>query len=264
MGETMEQRAGQLPRTRAPRRRRDVSRRHGSTTFVATLVWFAIVALVAWFFSIFLGRDGAVFAIGVGVGAFGALTLSPWQLIDDLGARLVRSLDSEPSTESELRRLKRAGWRTISNIQFGGGEIDHVAVGPGGVVVIESQSSAADWDDLFRTGVATQYAERAHTGVIRVKSLIGQHSDRSVEPLSIVVTWASGHPGHPIEFPGGVRSVAGDQLREVLDALPEVLSHDDVVVIAQAVNRARLEFDEAAGVRNPGRLRRLLGIGTVG
>ena len=59
----------------------------------------------------------------------------------------------EEWTSNELRRLRRHGWKFVNGLQFRVGDIDHVAVGPDGVVVIESKwtsmgvdlDRASDW-----------------------------------------------------------------------------------------------------------------------
>jgi len=49
-------------------------------------------------------------------------------------------------TASELQRLRKHGWLIVNGLALEGRDIDHVLVGPGGVVVVESKWSADGWD----------------------------------------------------------------------------------------------------------------------
>jgi len=52
----------------------------------------------------------------------------------------------EVSTSEVLRELDREGWRLVNNVKLKNWrDIDHVMVGPGGVVVVESKWSANPW-----------------------------------------------------------------------------------------------------------------------
>ena len=55
-------------------------------------------------------------------------------------------VQAEEWTAQELRRLRRYGWHSIDGVMLRSkSDIDHVAVGPGGVLVIESKWSGEDW-----------------------------------------------------------------------------------------------------------------------
>ncbi len=49
---------------------------------------------------------------------------------------------AEQWTGQELRRLRKHGWRVASHIAPSFGDVDHIAVGPGGLVVLETKWSA--------------------------------------------------------------------------------------------------------------------------
>ena len=90
-------RSGQRLRIEAHKRRNEVLRLVGAELLKATLVWFAVSATVAGLLYISLGRDGAVFAIGFGTGAY----LVPL-LVVALGMILLINRD--------CRIWARAGW----------------------------------------------------------------------------------------------------------------------------------------------------------
>jgi len=52
---------------------------------------------------------------------------------------------AEMWTASELRRLRRHGWTVVNGVPLKGRDVDHVLVGPGGVVVVESKWSSYGW-----------------------------------------------------------------------------------------------------------------------
>jgi len=55
-------------------------------------------------------------------------------------------LDAENSTADEIRRLRRKGWKFANGIKIKGNEdIDHLVVGPAGVLVVESKWSRHRW-----------------------------------------------------------------------------------------------------------------------
>jgi hypothetical protein len=58
----------------------------------------------------------------------------------------IMGLDAEGSTADVLRRLKRRGWKLANGIKVKGKEdIDHLVVGPIGVLVVESKWSRHRW-----------------------------------------------------------------------------------------------------------------------
>jgi hypothetical protein len=48
-------------------------------------------------------------------------------------------------TASELRPLHRHGWRIANHFALGRSDIDHVLIGPGGVIAVETKWSASGW-----------------------------------------------------------------------------------------------------------------------
>jgi hypothetical protein len=257
-------RAGQRLRIQARRRRQEVLHRLGRQLAVATLAWVAVVGLTAAFLYLFYGRDTLVFALGVGVGAYTATAIFTFQFIDPVGARLHSGLDGEMSTAKELRRLRRAGWRAVHNLHCKAGDVDHVAVGPGGVVVLETKSSSADWKFLERQGVLNGWDRQARMGTVRVKGLVKQHAGAVVDPLPLVVAWLPGQPVVAMQSADCVRRLNGSELREYLASLPPVLDAATVETITAGLQIAAEQFDDASGIQHPGLVRRMLGIQTVG
>jgi hypothetical protein len=71
----------------------------------------------------------------------------------------VMGLQVEEWTGQELRRMRRDGWHSVDGLMLRSrSDIDHVAVGPGGVLVVETKWSADRWptDDE-----GSEYMDRA-------------------------------------------------------------------------------------------------------
>lgn len=52
----------------------------------------------------------------------------------------------EQWTREELEGLRRAGWRLVNGVRLRpAGDLDHVLIGPGVVVVVETKWGSADW-----------------------------------------------------------------------------------------------------------------------
>ena len=83
--------------------------------------------------------------VGVGVSA---LVVAIGYLVLALSGTVARGMGAtaEMWTASELRRHRKHGWLIINGLALEGRDIDHVLVGPGGVVVVESKWSADGWD----------------------------------------------------------------------------------------------------------------------
>lgn len=85
-----------------------------------------------------------IVAGGGGVAILAAITF----LVFQVTGTAARSMGptAEQWTADELRTLRGNGWRLVNGFYLGGGDTDHVLVGPGGVVVVESKWSADGWD----------------------------------------------------------------------------------------------------------------------
>lgn len=83
----------------------------------------------------------------IGVAASG-LVATMGYLVLALSGTVARGMGAtaEMWTATELRRLRKSGWLIVNGLSLQGRDIDHVLVGPGGVVVVESKWSADGWD----------------------------------------------------------------------------------------------------------------------
>jgi hypothetical protein len=92
----------------------------------------------------------------------------------------------EEWTEEVLRKLAPP-WRVRSNVSFGAFDVDHVAVGPTGVLAVESKWTSGEWDiaasrlDPYLKSKISQARERAKA----VATVVGP--DVVVHP--VLVCW---------------------------------------------------------------------------
>jgi Holliday junction resolvase-like predicted endonuclease len=100
----------------------------------------------------------------------------------------------EAWTSEVLRELGRDGWRLVNNITLTSwGDIDHVLVGPGGVLVVESKWSANRWPvnghgARFMESQKMNAASQAQRNAKDVVDWLGA-SGITISVMSIAVFW---------------------------------------------------------------------------
>lgn len=83
-------------------------------------------------------------------------------------AATLDSVVAEQWTADDLRRLRRRGWRLINGLKFvDQSDIDHVAIGPAGLLVVETKWSADGWDISAVKGFLAQRVQEAVAQVAR-------------------------------------------------------------------------------------------------
>jgi hypothetical protein len=250
--------AGQRLRVAAKTRRREVAKKLWKQLLVATIAWLAITGITVALVAIF-NTHFAAFALG----AFSALYLAfgyvVFRFLDYRGAQLSAGAEAESSTAEQLRKLRRHGWHAVHNIHLHG-DIDHVAIGPGGVFAIETKSSTTDWQFVERVGKPRQWAAQARRNASRAGYLIKQESGHAIEVRPLIVAWVPEQPDESRTVDGNVVCVRGLALEAYLRSLPQVLETEIVVAIADGLETAATKFDDYLGVTYPGLLKRLLGL----
>lgn len=104
--------------------------------------------------------------------AFGAMAVRE-VLISATGTMARRSgIDGEMWTASELRRLRRAGWLVLNGLPLPFGDVDHIAIGPGWVLALETKRSSQPWDLEGRDERIVDAAAQARHGANRVSTLL--------------------------------------------------------------------------------------------
>jgi hypothetical protein len=138
--------------------------------------------------------------------------------------------------------LQRFGpeWRFAHNLEFVVGEppysfpvdVDHVAVGPSGVVVIETKYSSEQVDldaDRLEPKVR-RAAEQAHQNAKRIRDLlVTMPVTPQVTPLVIYWGFRPTMPKEPIRYLGRTLVVMGPDIDRWIDALKERQSDPQVI-----------------------------------
>jgi hypothetical protein len=138
---------------------------------------------------------------------------------------------AETATAEELRRLRRRGWRLVNGLVLrGNADIDHVAVGPAGVLVVETKYSDEAWLGSQGSPFMDSRLDQAREQVLRNRRHVARHEDfkRAIAgaPVRAVLVLHSSAPdeGSPgwIEEPDGLLTVLGDRsLAEWLSTLDQ-------------------------------------------
>lgn len=149
--------------------------------------------------------------VGVAVTFTGAM-LTFASLVGSNSMRFfVGSLGEEATEELfTTRERRRNGWEIVNGVMINGRDIDHIAVGPGGVLAIESkwrgtERSSRDW----AAHAIRQAAEAART----TRNLIRQEAELGDLPVvPVLIEWGPGAHERPMEHIDGVVSVSGRSL----------------------------------------------------
>lgn len=174
----------------------------------------------------------AGFAFGaVGVGTAAALA---WLVTQATGtAQMTMGADAEQWTASELRPLRRHGWRLLNHVALRRADIDHVLVGPGGLVIVETKWSGRGWseDNQERLRAAVE-STRDSARLIALWQPVRSMGVRAVEPA--IFLWGGPHGVRPHlpQHRDGVALVVGPEAartwrRELLAREP-VLDDEEV------------------------------------
>lgn len=176
---------------------------------VALLVLLLPMAVVPWLPTRFLK---GLFLGGLLVG--GPALLWSWVVQVTGTAPTMMGDQAEQWTASELRKLA-GGWRVVNHFALGGGDIDHVAVGPAGALAVETKWSARPWDSpegqQRQHRAATQAAANS-----RQLRLWYPFKSADVPVQAVVVLWGGQvrdwPPEQQIRTVDGVPTVAGPAL----------------------------------------------------
>jgi hypothetical protein len=255
----MDDRAGRRLEAIAGRRWRGYA-----TTNRWRLIWVAFaVALV-----LALGAVPALlvygpFGRGVAVGAL-VTTLVGFVVVavaEDSGAyRFLQGAVGEQQTAAVLRRLERRGWHVINDVAFAGFNVDHVAIGPAGVIAVETKTNSGRWDFLATelNPFAAAAVRQTRAAARKIRLLLSEVGDLPVVPLLVV--WGADVVVPPQGLlADDVRVVLGRHARAFLDDLAAgsaVLDEFTIDCAAHHVGSFVWRRDRHASVEAGGRWRR--------
>ncbi len=147
-----------------------------------------------------------------------------WQLWHDVvvesgSAAVDMGALAEVWTTNELKRLQRRGWEVMSHLVLRRWDIDHVAVGPGGLLVVQTKwrSGAVDLQEL------KEEASKLGKDAEDVRGMIRARLGAAPTTVALVV-WGPG-AWHDEAFGGGrvdgVNVLRGSKLEELLSRLED-------------------------------------------
>jgi uncharacterized membrane protein len=223
--------AGKIARSRAgrtPSRRA----RELQLEFLKELRW-GLVGLAILLFAmtvamlVFVGHP--LVALFVGAADASVVWLVVLMVIEATGTSTWRmGAEAERWTAEELAGLGDS-WRSVHAIGLPFGDVDHVAVGPGGAYAIETKWTSQTWRsrDLSSGGRLDKAADQVWENRRAVQSRLRVYYER-VPVTPVVVIWGKTEDG--IAGPhGDVEIIHGSELRTWLAARPHVMDRDAVI-----------------------------------
>ncbi len=168
--------------------------------------------------------DGTPLWVALG----GIWTAAAWSQIATLVVWTRHREAVQPTTAQVLRPLRKHGWRVAEGPTVGTHRVDHLAVGPGGVLVVGTKTRTnPTGDDLH--WAAAQVRRSRREVVSRVGHIVG---DAPV--FGLVVVWGAGDVALPPKV-DGVSIVKGQDLAAWLDETVGWLDDIDADLIAPSV-----------------------------
>lgn len=212
-------RAGAHSRREIQRLRRDWLRRAWRP--VAVVMTLAGVAALASY--LFLPQAIAPYAVGA-VLATGVWVNYVFMLQTGGVMSHVVGVMGEEWTAAELAKLRRRGWHLVNHVMLEHVDIDHVVLGQGGFLSVETKFRSS-WSSRSAADLGA-WAERARRSARDLRFRL--KTDHSVRPF--VAMWGPGvaetYP-EPFELEG-VTFCPGRSLLDLVSSLPEVIPTSDV------------------------------------
>lgn len=202
-------------------------------SFVAIFVVSFACAAVIWLWM--PGGPGARgFLAGVFLTAIGGFT-AHWVSIASGSSTASMGQAAEEWTATELRRLRRKGWKTVNHVTFRKWDIDHIAVGPDGVIVVETKWRSKPLDLEDPDTWLAEAAERLHRNERDVAGHLGWGANQDARITSVLVVWGpliEQASDEPLPSRHNVNVLAGGHLRRNLAELNEShLNSDEIDAI---------------------------------
>lgn len=238
-------RAGQVSQ-RFAAQRLDRYLRSRLKALTAAIAFVLIMSVGMWM--LLASRPGLQ---GLLVGLFAGICLTflyHWCVISSGAAQAAMGSAAEEWTDAELRRLRHKGWRHVNHVVIKPelGDIDHVAVGPDGVIVVETKwrSSEVDVDNLsnWTLGAVVQAKQNRQ----QVRQLLNWQRRDPMLVQSLVVLWGPEvtHESAEAVLSDDVNVIAGQALRDELTHLSEQrLSADEIEDVYEQLKKRVAERD---------------------
>lgn len=216
------ERAGAYSQQLANRQFDSWVRSHKRLLLTSGLLWLALGGLM-W---LALTPLPSIRGLGAGAVVGAGFTLSfHFGLVASGASGASMGATAEVWTDSELRRMRRKGWRHVNHLVIRNGDIDHVAIGPDGVIVLETKWRSAEIDiDHPPPWFVDDAVRQAAKNKEDVGKLLNWWRRDDHPIVAAVVVWGP-NVIHEIEGPSrinGVNIISGAKLREELGLLSDV------------------------------------------
>jgi hypothetical protein len=178
-----------------------------------------------------------------------AIVMALWPQFD--GTRRLRdALDAEKWTSRELRKGLGRAWTVVDGISFAElGDVDHVAVGRGGVLAVETKYSEMTLRSRFSKELMSRWVAQAQSNARHLRLLLEHNYGLVVDTRPLVVVSGTDLAVLPLRI-HGVDVVRRRDLRSLLSASTggDVLETDLVRDISHALRHFAATQREAARI----------------
>jgi Nuclease-related domain len=244
-----DRRAGQFSRSEALKRQYAWAQRNWRIIGGLALLVATMLPLV-----VFLPRSTRAFAAGAWIATGVWLGLFQIVLASGTAPRMMGDW-GEQFTARELRKLSRRGWMLINHVCLRPhGDIDHVVVGPAGVLVVETKWSGDPWvldtEANERVRHAVEYVARDARDIW---GMFPNHVGASAVK-AIVVLWGGSNPhAETLREIDGVTVMRGHELqRWLLSATTEQVLTDSQVEHVWKTLERHVRLRDAADLKRDG------------
>lgn len=181
-------RAGAWARGKARRAQYDYLRSHWRVLTGAALAMTAPIVAAALLVP---GTFARGFLLGAGL-ASAAGALACWTLQVTGTAPAMMGDLAEQWTASELRALRRDGWRAVNHVRLRIRDIDHVLVGPAGCYSLETKWSSQPWQLDPPEPRVRQAAQQAHDNARDLRLWADFKAAGVIDVHPVVMLWGAG------------------------------------------------------------------------
>jgi hypothetical protein len=176
------------------------------------IAWVPVVGGLCWSLPFLAFTHGTARWIALGAVWATVAWVQLAALLVWVGGSVIFGRMAASSTEDVLRRRRRNGWRVAQDATLGRGhDIDHVAIGPGGVLVIETK-----WRRDVRDDALSWAARQALQGTREVSGVLRSVLD-GAPVIPVVVVWGPESSAALPRSTDGVRVIHGPDLSAWLD-----------------------------------------------
>jgi hypothetical protein len=188
---------------------------------------------------------GSGFILGAGLAGVAGLIAHWVTQVTGTAPQMMGDL-AEQWTASELRRLRRLGWRVVNHFSLRPGDIDHVLIGPGGAFAVETKWSAYPWTVDPHEPRLVRAMKQAEDNARDLSMWSGFRAAGISDVEPVVILWGAGTSLiPPISRFGRVAVVAGPSAGQWRAELTgDQLSHIQIETAWRALDRQ-------LGVRDP-------------